>query len=102
MTHRLAVYFVCPTSQARRLFVVDAPAEEITHHYLGIGDALRGGRHYPGVGLWGFREVDLATGQPGGPVDLVVDPAGIRTIRVEGEPTADTTTTQGDLLEDVA
>lgn len=95
MTHRLVVYYLCPIEGGRRKFVRAAPTDEEVTHYLGIAEQIAAGARFRSVGLFGFAE-ESTDGLTRGPVsDWIVNPGGLRAVRVEQDPAE----VQGQLME---
>lgn len=79
----VAVYYVDPVEGRRRKFVLENPGDELVRHYLWVADSVAGGR-VRSVGLYDFREEDVASGRRGPVIPVfIAQPTGIRTIRVE-------------------
>jgi hypothetical protein len=79
----VAVYYVDPIEGRRRKFVLEHPGDELVTHYLWVADSITSGR-YRAVGLYDFREEDVASGRRGPVIPVfIAQPTGIRTIRVE-------------------
>ncbi len=99
---QVAVYYLDPIEQVRRKFVLrrtEVDADEWTHYAEFIPGRLTG--RVRTVGLWGFREVDLETGQVGtAKVDILAQPQAIKTMRVE--VVEDAAPVQGELLGEAA
>lgn len=85
---RLCVYYLDPIEGRKRKYVMPQPPDEQVEHYLEVAAILAAGTRVRTVGLYGFCEEDLETGQLGGRVDVFAQPSGIKTIRVEGDEPA--------------
>jgi len=98
-TRRIAIYYVDPVERGRRRkFVLDGAAHVLEEHYLMVGRSLAGGARFRSVGVYDFTEVDPETGEVVGVEAVrILQPTGIRTIRVEEFEEA--TPKQGSLLD---
>jgi hypothetical protein len=96
----VAVYYVDPIEGGRRRkFVLPNAHHEQVVHYEWVAEQLANRAPHRSVGLYDFAEEDLATGQVGPATGTrIIQPGGIRAIRIENE-VVEAVPVQGDLLE---